>query len=133
MKPAIGPPPGFPDVVGNCDEPYCISRSILDRLASRWGLLIIRQLMHGERRYSELRHAIGGVSEKMLAQTLRELERDGLISRTSFPVVPPHVVYALTALGQRCAEHVMPLLSFIEHHVRDFADAHSAYDSRYSK
>ncbi len=116
--------------IGNCDVPNCVSRVILDQLASRWGLLILRQLMDGERRYSELRSAIGGVSEKMLAQTLRELERNGLISRTSFPVVPPHVVYALTPLGRECATYVMPLLRFIEHHVAHFAQARTAYDAR---
>src|SRR3981081_225542 len=95
--------PANPPVVGNCDVAACVSRAVLDHLASRWGSLVLRPLMRGERRYSELRSGIGGISEKMLAQTLRELERDGLISRTSFPVVPPHVVYALTPLGQECA------------------------------
>jgi DNA-binding HxlR family transcriptional regulator len=65
----------------------------------------------------------------MLAHTLRELERDGLISRTSYPVVPPHVVYALTPLGRECAEHVATLLGWIEHHVRDLRVAQQAYDA----
>jgi DNA-binding HxlR family transcriptional regulator len=86
--------------------------------------------MRGERRYSELRAAIGGISEKMLAQTLRELERDGLISRTSYPVVPPHVVYALTPLGQECAAHIGALVGWIETHVSDLTDARRAYDTR---
>ena len=116
--------------VGNCDNPACMSREILGHLASRWGSLVLRRLLTGERRYSELRAAIGGISEKMLAQTLRELERDGLISRTSFPVVPPHVVYALTPLGRECAVHVGALLGWIETHVRDVRSAHRAYDER---
>jgi DNA-binding HxlR family transcriptional regulator len=115
--------------VGNCDVAACISRSVLDHLASRWGSLVLRQLGRGERRYSELRAAIGGISEKMLAQTLRELERDGLISRTSYPVVPPHVVYALTPLGRECAAHVGALLGWIETHVRDLRGAQRAYDA----
>jgi DNA-binding HxlR family transcriptional regulator len=116
--------------VGNCDAVTCVSRAVLDHLASRWGSLVLRQLMRGERRYSELRSAIGGISEKMLAQTLRELERDGLISRTSYPVVPPHVVYALTPLGQECAAHVGALVRWIEIHVRDLQVARRTYDAR---
>jgi DNA-binding HxlR family transcriptional regulator len=119
-----------PPVVGNCDAAACVSRAVLDHLASRWGSLVLRQLSRGERRYSELRGAIGGISEKMLAQTLRELERDGLISRTSYPVVPPHVVYALTPLGAECASHVGALVRWIETHVRDLAGARRAYDAR---
>jgi DNA-binding HxlR family transcriptional regulator len=115
--------------VGNCDVATCVSRAVLNHLASRWGPLVLRQLGRGERRYSELRGAIGGISEKMLAQTLRELERDGLISRTSYPVVPPHVVYALTPLGSECADHVGALLRWIETHVRDLRGAQTAYDS----
>jgi DNA-binding HxlR family transcriptional regulator len=115
--------------VGNCDVVTCVGRSVLNHLASRWGSLVLRQLGRGERRYSELRGAIGGISEKMLAQTLRELERDGLISRTSYPVVPPHVVYALTPLGSECAEHIAALLSWIETHVRDLRGAQRAYDA----
>ena len=116
--------------VGDCDVAACVSRAVLDHLASRWGSLVLRQLMRGERRYSELRAAIGGISEKMLAQTLRELERDGLISRTSYPVVPPHVVYALTPLGAECAPHVGALVGWIETHVRDLAKARRTYDTR---
>jgi DNA-binding HxlR family transcriptional regulator len=115
--------------VGNCDVVTCVSRSVLNHLASRWGSLVLRQLGRGERRYSELRGAIGGISEKMLAQTLRELERDGLISRTSYPVVPPHVVYALTPLGRECADHIGTLLRWIETHVRDLRGAQRAYDA----
>lgn len=114
--------------MGNCDSPSCVGRAVLDHLASRWASLVLRQLTRGERRYSELRAAIGGISEKMLAQTLRELERDGLISRTSYPVVPPHVVYALTPLGDECGAQVTALVRWIETHVNDFSDARRAYD-----
>src|SRR5258708_31243214 len=83
---------------GNCDVAACTSRAVLLHLASKWAALIMRTLSRGERRYSEIRWAIEGISEKMLAQTLRDLERDGLVSRTSYPFVPPHVVYSLTPL-----------------------------------
>jgi DNA-binding HxlR family transcriptional regulator len=113
---------------GNCDAATCISRDVLANLATKWAPLILRQLAHGERRYSELRGAIDGISEKMLAQTLRDLERDGLLTRTSYPVVPPHVVYALTPIGTECAAHVGVLLGWIEHHVSDLRRARSTYD-----
>jgi DNA-binding HxlR family transcriptional regulator len=116
-------------VIGNCDTRSCVSRQVLDRLASRWGLLIIRQLSTGTKRNTQLRHAIDGISEKMLAQTLRDLERLGLISRTSYPVVPPRVEYSLTSLGRQCAELIAPLLRFIEANVRSFY-RESAVDSR---
>jgi DNA-binding HxlR family transcriptional regulator len=122
--PSIESPP-----VGSCDVVTCVSRDVLNHLASRWGSLVLRQLGHGDRRYSELRAAIGGISEKMLAQTLRELERDGLISRTSYPVVPPHVVYALTPLGQECTQHIGALLRWIETHVRELRAAQCSYDA----
>ncbi len=122
--------PTAPRRIGNCDSPTCVGRAVLDHLAGRWASLVLRQLMRGERRYSQLRDAIGGISEKMLAQTLRDLERDGLISRTSYPVVPPHVVYALTPLGGECAQHVGALVRWIETHVTEFSGARRAYDAR---
>jgi DNA-binding HxlR family transcriptional regulator len=117
-------------MIGNCDVATCVSRAVLAHLASKWGSLVLRALSHGERRYSEIRWAIEGISEKMLAQTLRDLERDGLISRTSYRVVPPHVVYSLTPLGEECADHVAALLRWIETHVTDLKNARSAYDGR---
>ena len=106
---------------------------MLDVLATRWALLIVRQLLTGKRRYSELRHAIGGVSEKMLAQTLRELERLGMITRTTYPVVPPRVEYELTSFGRESSAHVIALLHFVEMNVQGFFDAVTAYDARYAK
>jgi DNA-binding HxlR family transcriptional regulator len=100
-----------------------VSRGVLVHLASKWGALVLRQLSRGERRYSEIRWAVAGISEKMLAQTLRDLEGDGLVSRTSYPVVPPHVVYRLTPLGEECATHVATLISWIELHVGDLMNA----------
>jgi DNA-binding HxlR family transcriptional regulator len=116
--------------VGNADLPTCVSRVVIDHLGSRWAALVLRQLSLGERRYSELRAAIGGISEKMLAQTLRELERDGFVTRTSYPVVPPHVVYALTALGIECTAHVAALLGWIEANIHDFICSQRRYDRR---
>jgi DNA-binding HxlR family transcriptional regulator len=111
------------ETVGNCDVAACTSRAVLVHLAGKWAALIMRTLSRGERRYSEIRAVIEGISEKMLAQTLRDLENDGLVLRTSFPVVPPHVVYNLTPLGEECARHVATLVGWIEDHVIDFQTA----------
>jgi DNA-binding HxlR family transcriptional regulator len=113
---------------GDRAEMTGVSRGVLVHLASKWGALVLRQLTRGERRYSEIRWSIAGISEKMLAQTLRDLEGDGLVSRTSYPVVPPHVVYRLTPLGEECAMHVATLISWIELHVGDLMDARAGRD-----
>jgi DNA-binding HxlR family transcriptional regulator len=116
--------------VGSCDAAACVARDVLDDLSTKWAPLVLRQLHEGEKRYSELREAIEGISEKMLAQTLRELERNGLVIRTSYPVVPPHVVYSLSSLGEECATHVAQLLRWIETHVQHLAGAQRSYDAR---
>src|SRR4051794_34368625 len=77
----------------------CEIRDLLDRLADKWSLLVVELLGGGTRRFSELRREIDGISQRMLTLTLRQLERDGLVRRTVFPVVPPRVDYELTPLG----------------------------------
>jgi DNA-binding HxlR family transcriptional regulator len=99
---------------GNVMALDCPSRPILNRLTSRWGVLVLIGLQSGTMRFSGLRRSIGGVSERMLAETLKGLEQDGMISRTVFPVVPPHVEYALTSLGAEAAEKVRLLADWIE-------------------
>jgi DNA-binding HxlR family transcriptional regulator len=113
---------------GDCYQAACITREILDHVFSRWGGLVLGALLERKKRYSELRDQIGGISEKMLAQTLRALERDGLIERRSYPVVPPHVEYLLTPLGRDCAVRVGDLVDWIESHVRALARAQAEYD-----
>ncbi len=92
----------------------CPSRAILNHVTSRWGVLVLVALRGGTHRFSELRRKIGGVSEKMLAQTLQQLELDGFIDRVSHPVVPPHVDYSLTALGEEIGSQVESLTDWIE-------------------
>ncbi|MDH2435235.1 helix-turn-helix domain-containing protein [Pokkaliibacter sp. MBI-7] len=77
----------------------CPIRDVLDRLGDRWTVLIIYELENGTLRFSELRKQIGDISQRMLAQTLRTLEQDGLVNRTVYPTVPPRVEYSLTELG----------------------------------
>lgn len=92
----------------------CPSREILKHVTSQWGVLVLLALMDGTHRFSELRRKIDGVSEKMLAHTLQQLERDGFVRRVSYPVVPPHVEYSLTPLGQGIGRQVESLTDWIE-------------------
>jgi DNA-binding HxlR family transcriptional regulator len=92
----------------------CPSRAILNHVTSRWGVLVLVALIEGTHRFSELRRKIDGVSEKMLAQTLQQLEQDGFIDRYSHPVVPPHVEYTLTPLGEGIGRQVESLTDWIE-------------------
>ena len=99
---------------GNLLAQACPSREVLKHVTSRWGVLILMVLESGTHRFSELRRKIGGVSERMLAQSLQWLEGDGLVSRIAYDVVPPHVEYSLTPLGREAAEKVRGLADWIE-------------------
>ena len=99
---------------GDLMSAACPSREVLKHLTSRWGVLVLLALERGTHRFSELRRAIGGVSERMLAQTLQHLEGDGLVDRVAYEVVPPHVEYSLTALGREATERVRALADWIE-------------------
>ncbi|WP_151720520.1 winged helix-turn-helix transcriptional regulator [Gemmobacter serpentinus] len=92
----------------------CPSRQVLSHLTSRWGTLVMLVLLGGTHRFSELRRCIGGVSERMLAQTLQQLETDGFVLRIAHEVVPPHVEYSLTKLGQEAGAHIAALTHWIE-------------------
>ena len=92
----------------------CPSRGVLDHLTSRWGVLVLVALSEEMHRFSALRRKVGGVSEKMLAQTLTTLEHDGFVKRTAYAEVPPRVEYRLTPLGVEVAERVEGLVTWIE-------------------
>lgn len=104
----------------------CPSRGVLQHVTSRWGVLLFMVLLGGTHRFSELRRKVGGVSEKMLAQTLRWLEEDGFVERRSFNTVPPHVEYSLTPLGQQVGQRVEGLADWIEENMGKIAAARSA-------
>lgn len=99
-----------PDVLSQ----NCPSRRILQHVTSRWGTLVLVALEPGTQRFSALRRKIGGISERMLAQTLQQLEADGLVHRQAHEVVPPHVDYSLTPLGRELAPRVLALAIWIE-------------------
>ena len=98
---------------GNVFDPNCPSRVLLDHVTSRWGVLILVALSGGTMRWSELRRWVKGVTEKMLAQTLRTLEADGLVLRDAHPVVPPRVDYSLTERGRELVALLLPLVDWI--------------------
>ncbi|WP_406114032.1 winged helix-turn-helix transcriptional regulator [Streptomyces sp. NBC_01014] len=113
-----------PDV----NRQMCPSRLILEHVTSRWGVLVLAALLERSYRFSELRREVGGVSEKMLAQTLRTLERDGFVRRDAQAVIPPRVDYTLTPLGREAAQQVWELARWTERRVGEVAEAREAYD-----
>lgn len=101
-------------VLGQVLSKDCPSREILEHLANKWSVLVLHCLKDGVHRFSELKQRIEGVSEKMLAQTLKMLEQDGFILRTVYPVVPPKVEYQLTLFGSEAAEKLTYLITWLE-------------------
>jgi DNA-binding HxlR family transcriptional regulator len=108
----------------------CWARAVLDRIGDKWSLYVIHLLGGGTKRFSELRRMIDGISQRMLTVTLRGLERDGLVSRTVHPTVPPRVDYALTPLGQTLLSTVCTLLQWADEHLPEIDAARAAYDRR---
>lgn len=106
----------------------CPSRLVLEHVTSRWGVLVLAALLERSHRFSELRREIGGVSEKMLAQTLQVLERDGFVHRDAKPVIPPRVDYSLTPMGHEVAQQVWALTRWVEGRLDDVFEARAAYD-----
>ncbi|MFD3610208.1 winged helix-turn-helix transcriptional regulator [Streptomyces atroolivaceus] len=118
-----------PDV----NQPMCPSRLVLEHVTSRWGVLVLAALLERSYRFSELRRTVGGVSEKMLAQTLQTLERDGFVHRDAKPVIPPRVDYSLTPLGREAADQVWALARWSERQLDEVESARAAYDEARSR
>lgn len=91
----------------------CPTRTVLDHIMGKWGVLVLVALSDGTQRWGELRRTISGISEKMLASTLKTLEADGLVQRTAYPEVPPRVEYALSDLGRDLMERLLPLMEWV--------------------
>lgn len=94
----------------------CETRVVLDHVMSKWGVLVLSMLSDGTQRWGELKRGVPGISEKMLASTLKTLSADGLVHRESFPTVPPHVEYSLTPLGRELMDRMLPLMEWIADH-----------------
>lgn len=108
----------------------CPSRQLLGRLSDKWTTLVINALADGPHRYAELARTIAGISQKMLTQTLRSLERDGLITRTVTPAVPIRVDYELTAIGRELLTVLSAVKAWSERHIEQVLDAREAYDAK---
>ena len=112
----------------NVYDQNCPTRLALDRIADKWTILIVGRLANGTRRFGELRRDIDGISPKVLTQKLRELERDGVITRKIYASVPPKVEYSLTGLGQTLIGLLDAIRVWAESHIETMLDAQVAYD-----
>jgi len=108
----------------------CPSRQLLDRISDKWVALVLAALSDGPQRYSQLARTIAGVSQKMLTQTLRTLERDGLLTRTVTATVPVTVTYDLTELGRSLHDVIVGLKAWAETHMESVLAARASYDSQ---
>lgn len=107
--------------------------SVLARVGDKWSVLVIMLLGEGPRRFNELKRMVGGISQRMLTLTLRGLERDGLVTRTVFPTVPPRVDYELTDLGRGLSDPVIKLGAWAQQHLPDIDTARKKFDGRNSQ
>ena len=115
---------------GNAFDPDCATRVVLDRIGDKWTVLVIGALADGPLRFTALRHRVGGVAPKVLTQTLRAMERDGLVTRTVFAQVPPRVDYALTELGVSLGGPIAVLTDWAEAHVGRIVAARDDFEAQ---
>ncbi|WP_186210171.1 winged helix-turn-helix transcriptional regulator [Burkholderia gladioli] len=122
-------PPALPADMPAPDAGGCLAtREILDRIGDKWSLYIVATLANGPRRFNELKRGIDGISQRMLTLTLRGLERDGLITRTMYPTIPPRVDYELTDMGRTLLRPVMALVNWASENQVAIAEAHKRFD-----
>ncbi|MER7684508.1 helix-turn-helix domain-containing protein [Streptomyces sp. NPDC097610] len=113
---------------GEHDAAACTVLQVLERVSGKWAIGILLECAHGPRRFTELERAVKGISRRMLTLTLRNLERDGLLTRTVYPTVPPKVEYMATPMALELYESLVSLASWAERHRSEIADARSEYD-----
>lgn len=141
MVPAAAPQEGTCMTPGHIELPPaalptpdtggCLAtRQILDRIGDKWSLYIVAMLANGPQRFNALKRGIDGISQRMLTLTLRGLERDGLITRTLFPTIPPRVDYELTDLGRTLLKPVMALVHWADENQVAIAEAHKRFDEK---
>jgi DNA-binding HxlR family transcriptional regulator len=115
-------------------SPTCLAvRDVLNRVGDKWSVLVVGLLGDGSKRFSELRRAIEGISQRMLTLTLRGLERDGLVTRTIYPTIPPRVDYELTATGRTLLKPINALAEWSEENRAAIQDARNRYDAKQSR
>jgi DNA-binding HxlR family transcriptional regulator len=120
----------MPKLRGNVFSPLCPSRKILELIGSKWSMLLLSVLRAGPMRTGELRRRVGGISQKMLTQTLRDLERHGLIERIAHEEIPPRVEYRLSRLGRSLGDLVQGIEHWVADHYPRLADEVRAFDAR---
>jgi len=116
--------------LGESQSVHCPVRDVLDRIGDKWSILMIMTLAMRPQRFSELHRAIRDISKRMLTQTLRDLERDGLITRHVFPTKPPSVEYCLSPLGQSLLDPMASLIDWAERRYSDIHAARARFDDR---
>jgi DNA-binding HxlR family transcriptional regulator len=109
----------------------CRARAVLQRVGDKWSMLVIDLLGQGTKRFSELNRSVDGITARMLTVTLRGLERDGIVTRTIHPVIPPRVEYALTPMGRTLLDTIGELVTWADSHLDEIDAARAAYDARH--
>ena len=129
---AADEPSGAGSKTGTASEPTgCRAREVLQRVGDKWSMYVIDLLGQGTMRYTELHRAIDGITARMLTVTLRALERDGIVTRTIHPVIPPRVEYALTPMGRTLLDTIGKLVTWADSHLPEIEAARAAYDARH--
>jgi len=111
-------------------ESCLAAREVLNLVGDKWSVLVVSFLGEGKKRFSELKRTIEGISQRMLTLTLRGLERDGLVTRTVFPTIPPRVYYELTQLGKTLLEPVLALAAWADNHRYEMQEARDRFDKK---
>jgi DNA-binding HxlR family transcriptional regulator len=124
--------PPLPRVPDHSHDSCIAAREVLNRVGDKWSVYVVRLLGEGPRRFSELKRTIDGISQRMLTLTLRGLERDGLVTRTVFPTVPPRVDYELTELGRTLLEPVRALATWAAEHRQTIQAARNRFDAQHA-
>jgi DNA-binding HxlR family transcriptional regulator len=131
VGPACGPSGPAGEAAEPASEPStCRAREVLQRVGDKWSVLVIDLLGQGTKRFTELHRAVDGITARMLTVTLRGLERDGIVTRTLHPVIPPRVEYALTPMGRTLLDTIGQLVTWTDSHLPEIEAARAAYDAR---
>jgi DNA-binding HxlR family transcriptional regulator len=126
-----GDPSGLVEPCSGGEPSSCRAREVLQRVGDKWSVYVIDLLGQGTKRFTELHRSIDGITARMLTVTLRGLERDGIVTRTIHPVIPPRVDYALTPMGQTLLTTIGQLVTWADSHVSEIEAARAAYDARH--